>query len=64
MSKFFKKFQSSRTVGVKSLRGSRVNYEVQGFRRSLKVDGFKKFLIEGVQASEGQRVSRHVGIYL
>ena len=61
---YFKKFQSSRTSGVKGRRGSRVSYEVQGFRRSLKVDGFKNFLIQGVQGSEGQRVSRHVGIYL
>ena len=33
-------------------------------RKSLKVDGFNNFLIQGVQGSEGQRVSRHVGIYL
>ena len=38
-----------------------LNYEVQGFRRSLKVVGFKSFLIQGLQGSKGQRVSRHVG---
>ena len=32
------------------------------FRRSLKVVGFKNFLIQGLQGSKGQRVSRHVGI--
>ena len=34
------------------------------FRRSLKVNGFKNFLIQGLQGSKGQRVSRHVDIYL
>ena len=34
------------------------------FRRSLKVNGFKSFLIQGLQGSKGQRVSRHVGKYL
>ena len=34
------------------------------FRRSLKVVGFKNFLIQGLQGSKGQRVSRHVGKYL
>ena len=32
--------------------------------RSLKVVGFKKFLIQGLEGSKGQRVSRHVGKYL
>ena len=34
------------------------------FRRSLKVVGFKNVLIQGLQGSKGQRVSRHVGKYL
>ena len=34
------------------------------FRRSLKVVGFKNFLIQGLQGSKVQRVSRHVGKYL
>ena len=34
------------------------------FRRSLKVDGFKNFLIQELQGSKGQRVSVHVGKYL
>ena len=28
---------------VSKVKGSKVNYEVQGFRRSLKVDGLKIF---------------------
>ena len=46
------------------MEGSRVNYEVQGFRRSLKVDGFNSFLVQGLQGSKGQRVSGHVGKHL
>ena len=37
---------------------------VKVFRRSLKVNGFKSFLIQGLQGSNGQRVSRHLGKYL
>ena len=42
--------------------GSIMRFKV--FRRSLKVNGFKSFLIQGLQGSKGQRVSRHVGKYL
>ena len=31
------------------------------FRRSLKVNGIKSFLIQGLQGSKGQKASRHVG---
>ena len=47
---------------ISEVKGIQGYYEVNGFRRSLKVVGFK-FPIQGFQLSEGQRVSRHVGIY-
>ena len=60
MSKVFKSLQ---VLGLQGSRGSRVNCEVQGFRRSPKVDGFK-ISYPRAQGSEGQGVSRHVGVYL
>ena len=42
--------------------GSIMRFKV--FRRSLKVNGFNNFPIQGLQGSKGQRVSRHVGKYL
>ena len=43
--------KGSRTSGAKGWRGSWVNHEVRGFRRSLKVDGFKYLIIQGFRAS-------------
>ena len=34
-------FKSLQVLGLQGSRGSRVNYEVKGLRRPLKVDGFK-----------------------
>ena len=41
-----------------------LNMRFKVFRRSLKVVGFNNFLVQGLQGSKGQRVSRHVGKYL
>ena len=48
----------------KAVEGPELIMRLKVFRRSLKVVGFKNFLIQGLQGSKGQRVSRHVGKYL
>ena len=65
MSKVFNSSKGFRTSGFSMAEGDPglvARFKV--FRRSLKVDGFKNFLIQGLQASKGQRVSRHVREYL
>ena len=51
-----KGFERSPSPRASGLAGSRVNCEVKGLRRPLKVDGFK-ISNPGVQGSEGRRVS-------
>ena len=63
-----KVFNSSK--GIRTSRFSRAEGDpgliarFKVFRRSLKVDGFNSFLIQELQGSKGQRVSRHVREYL
>ena len=62
MSKVFnssKGFRTSRFSRAEGDPGLIPRFKV--FRRSLKVDGFNDFLIQGLQGSKGQRVSGHVG---
>ena len=61
MSKVLKSFKGSRTPGFKGSRGSRVNYEVQGFQKVTEVDGSKFFSnprASGLQRSKGFRACR------
>ena len=58
-----KGFISLQVLGLQGSRGSSVNCEVQGFRRSPIVDCFK-ISYPRVHGSEGQGVSRHLVVYL
>ena len=63
MSKFLENFKDSRTPGIKSCRGSRIDYEAQGFLEGHSKSLASKVSNPGASELQGSKVSRHVETY-